>query len=346
MIDIVPTTYYQNTEHYRECLKCYGDTNTKLLRINCTRVLVENYIKEIINLRKVYYEINHYYPQILLDLPIPKEKPRLEFKLPIQKERIAKVSGDDCDFFKIYKGEKIIITKEWISQPEILQFKVSGSQFINHTKKGEIVTVGENSARFKVDEKSNEQLYLTATIPGIIPYKKAVYSKSCFNFDSNTYDDYIPLVQMIKPKVIALSFVECGQDIIDFKLRYKIPENTLIMAKLESIKALKEIQSIVNQSDCIMIARGDLLNSTGEYEFGYYIDKFIDAIHNQKPVYIATGFFQSININSMYPSRSDLIDMYYYLKQKIAGVVLTYDSSQNTIYNRCVDLIRNIKTQE
>src|SRR5690606_39474556 len=55
---------------------------------------------------------------------------------------------------------------------------------------------------------------------------------------------------------IGLSFVQSPDDVR--RLRELIPEHTLIVAKIEKDTALENIESILAQTDAVMVARGDL----------------------------------------------------------------------------------------
>src|SRR6185437_9733627 len=64
---------------------------------------------------------------------------------------------------------------------------------------------------------------------------------------------------------VALSFVRQGSDIV--KLRDLISEKrpgTRIVAKIEMLEALKNLEEIIDLSDAIMVARGDLAIETGQ----------------------------------------------------------------------------------
>lgn len=55
---------------------------------------------------------------------------------------------------------------------------------------------------------------------------------------------------------IGLSFVQRADDVVD--LRRRLPPGVLIVAKIEKDVALENIESILAETDCVMVARGDL----------------------------------------------------------------------------------------
>lgn len=58
---------------------------------------------------------------------------------------------------------------------------------------------------------------------------------------------------------IALSFVRSAEDILDLRKRIKAAgKDCKIVAKIEKPEALENIDSIIEATDAIMVARGDL----------------------------------------------------------------------------------------
>jgi len=342
MFKVIPTNYYQNSDEFKKCYRNYGTNKVEYIRINCTRVSLKQYEDEIVNLRKDFRNINGYDIKILLDLPLPKTKPRLEFKLPIQESRIAKSNGEDHDYYLVKKDEIVKIHCD--SKISELEFKVSEQYFIECTKVGEIVTVGENSLKLLVINKTDNFLELNALDNGYIPYKKYVYSESCNCVTNHDIDGYKELISSVNPEMIALSFIENGEEVLNFKKSFGINEQIKIMSKIESEKAFSNLNSIINNSDMIMIARGDLFFNVDILNFPFYIDSLIQQINGKIPFYVATGVLEDIREINLSPSRSSLIDLYYFLKMDAEGVILTFDSSLDiSVFNECNRIIKNMR---
>ena len=110
---------------------------------------------------------------------------------------------------------------------------------------------------------------------------------------------------------IALSMVSSCEDIKNVKttlskILKKLPK---IMAKIEVKQAIENLQSIIEESDGVMVARGDL-GQTVPYEDLPNIEKNIISISKQlgKPVFVAT---QSLEVfaETGLPQKAELIDL-------------------------------------
>lgn len=127
-----------------------------------------------------------------------------------------------------------------------------------------------------------------------------------------TEKDLSDLEFIIKEQLgwVALSFVRQVDDIK--KLRKILDDNkskTKIIAKIEMPEAIPNIRDIINESDGIMIARGDL-GVELPVEKVPMIQKNIirKCIHRAKPVIVATQMMESM-IDRTKPNRSEITDV-------------------------------------
>ena len=104
---------------------------------------------------------------------------------------------------------------------------------------------------------------------------------------------------LIEIEWIGLSFVREAEDIN--KLRRIIKKNKAthkIIAKIEKPQAIKEIDNIVNVTDAIMVARGDLGVEVPPQKVPVYQKMIVEkCIKNSKPVVIATQMLESMTTN-------------------------------------------------
>jgi len=111
---------------------------------------------------------------------------------------------------------------------------------------------------------------------------------------------------------IALSFVGSAQDIIDLRKlikRYDKTANVKIMAKIERPSAVKNIDSIIEEVDGIMIARGDLGVEMSPHKVPIIQKKIIKkCMAASKPVLVATQMLDSM-INTPMPTRAEVSDV-------------------------------------
>ncbi len=109
---------------------------------------------------------------------------------------------------------------------------------------------------------------------------------------------------------VALSFVRQGSDIV--KLRELVNATrpaTRIIAKIEMVEALDNLEEIIQLSDAIMVARGDLAIEVGQSQLPG-IQKRIIRLCNMmnKPVITATQMLESM-IENPRPTRAEITDV-------------------------------------
>lgn len=95
------------------------------------------------------------------------------------------------------------------------------------------------------------------------------------------------------------------------------------MSKIECQKAFDNIKSILNNSDSIMIARGCLAVNVGIENLVKYQEFIIkECYNNNKNFCIASNILRTLG-NQNWPSRSDIADLIYMIKNGANFFVIT-----------------------
>ncbi len=109
---------------------------------------------------------------------------------------------------------------------------------------------------------------------------------------------------------VALSFVRSERDILELKTVMKIFGNSVpIISKIERPEAYTNIDAIINESDSIMVARGDLGLEMPAEEVPVVQKEIIKKCNfHGKPVIIATQMLESM-ISNPRPTRAEASDV-------------------------------------
>ena len=109
---------------------------------------------------------------------------------------------------------------------------------------------------------------------------------------------------------IALSFVRTADDIIDLRRRIdEAGKDVRIIAKIEKPEAVKNIDAIIEETDAIMVARGDLGVEIVMEEVPMVQKMIIDKCNKAaKPVIVATQMLESM-IENARPTRAETSDV-------------------------------------
>ena len=127
---------------------------------------------------------------------------------------------------------------------------------------------------------------------------------------------------------LALSFVRRAEDILS--LRRFIgddPFSPRIVSKLEKPEALENAEAILEATDAIMIARGDLGVELPPEEVPVAQSKLIEMAKNHgKPVIVATQMLESMITNSR-PTRAEVTDVSHAVNEGADAIMLSGETA-------------------
>ena len=134
---------------------------------------------------------------------------------------------------------------------------------------------------------------------------------------------------------VALSFVRTRQDVErvrSFIRSHARPEmrDVRLIAKIETLSAIEHIHEILDSSDGIMVARGDLGLQLGVEEVPLTQKRLIAAArHHGKPVIVATQMLESMITNPS-PTRAEATDVFNAIADGGDAVMLSGETSVGT----------------
>jgi pyruvate kinase len=146
-----------------------------------------------------------------------------------------------------------------------------------------------------------------------------------------------------KVEYVAMSFVGTAHDII--KLKELIKEkggNQKVIAKIERKLAYENLDSIVKESDGIMVARGDLGNEFPLEEIPFVQHHIIEECKKAgKMVIVATQMLLSM-VHSPAPTRAEVSDVAYAILDGADGVMLSEESAKGNYPVEAVEMMEKI----
>jgi pyruvate kinase len=146
---------------------------------------------------------------------------------------------------------------------------------------------------------------------------------------SLTDRDRLFIKQSIKSKIdfLGISFVQSSRDIEVVRKLLPRLDGPMIIAKIETAEAVQDIASIIDVSDALMIARGDLGFSIPLSELSH-IQKSIIArcLERARPVITATQMLESM-IHNRFPTRAEVTDIANAILDGTDAVMLSAETS-------------------
>jgi pyruvate kinase len=273
---------------------------------------VDHYI-DIINELNKELESN---VAVLADLQGPKIRLRnMHSNVSIKKGEIISF---DCKNHFI--GDK---SKASISYPD----------FAKDVKKGDKVLVDDGKLIFEVLSTDKKSIVKLKNIQGgIISSRKGInLPNTKISTPSLTEKDKKDLFFAISKEVdwVALSFVRNARDMQNLReiIEKKSDEKIPIIAKIEKPEAIDSIEEIIQNSDGIMVARGDLGIEIPSEEVPLLQKKIVYLAKKHRiPVIIATQMMESM-IFSLKPSRAEVNDVANSVMDGADAVMLSAETS-------------------
>lgn len=139
---------------------------------------------------------------------------------------------------------------------------------------------------------------------------------------------------------IGLSFVQTGEDVA--MARKLIAGRAAIMTKLEKPAAIDHLDEIINLSDSVMVARGDLGVELPPEEVPPIQRRIIHACRAAgKPVVVATQMLESM-VNSPIPTRAEASDVATAVYEGADAVMLSAESAVGSYPVEAVQMMNRI----
>lgn len=244
------------------------------------------------------------------------------------KLRIGKVENDEAH---LIEGKEIIITtKECIGTAE--KIYITYPEFPKDVAVGDSVKIDDGKLELRVVSTNRKDTVKAIIVNGgKLSSKKGVnLPNTKISLPSLTEKDLQDLDFALSNNVewIGLSFVRSVTDVVDLKERIKAAKKTSrVIAKIEKPEAIEEIDNIIDMSDAVMVARGDL-GVELPMEKVPLIQKMIvnKCIKASKPVIIATQMMESM-INSYTPTRAEVNDVANAVLDGTDAVMLSGETS-------------------
>ncbi len=248
------------------------------------------------------------------------------------------------DKVMLTEGEEFELTTEACTGTAKKAF-ISYDHLPLDVKKGDIILIDDGKLQLKVTGTNGRDIVRTeVVVGGPLSSKKGVNLPSTrISKPSLTEKDIEDARFVLKHNVdwIALSFVRKAQDIRDIKeIIASEGKQTSVVAKIEKPEALEELDEIIEESDAIMVARGDLGVEVDFHKVPLIQKSIVNkCISMSKPVIIATQMMESMITNAT-PTRAEANDVANAVLDGADTVML---SGETSVGKYPVETIKNMQ---
>lgn len=267
-------------------------------RLNFSHGDHKNHLKVIKSLHKISEELKAPVA-ILQDLQGPKI-------------RVGKIKTN----IEISRGEEVIVTGEGetvTKAGEKKQIPIDIKNLHQIVKSGDAILIEDGLMELKVNKVNKNQIICEVIHGGVVKERKGVNLPNVsLPMSSLTEKDLEDLKFGLSQNVdyVALSFVRQAKDIIELrKLIKKAGKSARVVAKIEMAEAIENLAEIIEVSDAIMVARGDLAVEVGQTQLASLQKKIIRMCNEiGRPVITATQMLESMKENPR-PTRAEITDV-------------------------------------
>lgn len=290
------------------------ESGVDVFRLNFSHGTHQEHKQAINTIRQINRE-NKLHVCILADLQGPKL-------------RIGHVTGEHA-YLKAGK-EVVFSTKEQDSSSETLY--INYPQFPKDVAIGDKVLVDDGKIELEVTDTDRDATIKTKVVlGGYISSNKGVNLPDTeVSLPSLTNKDRSDLAFSLEQEVewIALSFVRSPDDVIELQeIIQQEGKFSKVIAKIEKPAAVQRLDEIIDVSDGIMIARGDLGVEIPTEELPLVQKRILEkSINDAKPVIIATQIMESM-IENPKPTRAESSDVANAVLDRADALMLSAETS-------------------
>lgn len=217
---------------------------------------------------------------------------------------------NDC--IELVEGKTIRLVKEdYLGNDK--RFSVNHASAIESLNVGNVVLLENGLMKIEVISKEIDGVTCKIIVGGVLGNKKSLSAPGVnldIPFISDIDKDDIIYAVEHEADFIALSFVSTKEDVLEVRdILNKHNSNVLLISKIESMTGIKNIKEILEVSDGVMVARGDLGVEAPMEELPFLQKLIIDEARRQgKIAIVATEMLESMKKN-MRPTRAEVSDI-------------------------------------
>ena len=283
-------------------------------RLNLSHGTIDEHKKYVSNAREAAHELS--VPiGILIDIPGPKY-------------RVGKIPGGSID---LKKGQKIVIGNETDLNHKIVKLKVWPEGISKEVGKSKQIFLDDGLIKLSIDSKRGKNIFCSVLNNANLKSNKSVTIPGSVNkldyFTKETKDG-LNFAKKLNATFVGLSFIRNSNDIKKVKKFYsKSNFRPQFVSKIELPSSVPHLKEIVEESDGVMVARGDLGVQLPIEKVPGIQKKIIKESNMQgKPVITATQMLESM-IESPSPTRAEATDIHNAVMDGTDAIMLSAETS-------------------
>jgi pyruvate kinase len=268
---------------------------------------------------------------ILADLPGPKI--RIE---KFENDRVELKTGDRFD----------LVAREDAPPGNEREVGVSYLGLPGDVTAGDVLLLDDGMMQLSVDAVEGERIRCTVLNDGALSNRKGLNKQGgglSLGALTPKDEEIIRVAAQIGVDFIAVSFCRNAQDMHDARrIAQDAGSNAALVSKIERAEAIENLREIVEASDVVMVARGDLGVEIGDAELPGLQKKIIrEALAANRVVITATQMLQSM-VESPIPTRAEVLDVANSVIDGTDAVMLSQETAAGKYPLKAVEAMARI----
>lgn len=245
----------------------------------------------------------------------------------------------------IKKGQNFVFTAKCVVG-NAESVSINQPRIVKNVEIGSVVKANDGLLEFKVVDKTEKDIITVAKNGGILSNNKSLFIPNLkLNIKYVNDLDLQDIIWAVKNKfdMVAISFVNSKKDVHAVrKILADNKSNMKIISKIESALGVKNLNEIIEASDGLMVARGDLgVELPMEKLPHIQKDMISKAVRKGKFVIVATEMLESM-INNLRPTRAEVSDVANALYDGTNAVMLSGESASGKHPVEAVKMMQKI----
>ena len=283
-------------------------------RLNLSHGTIDEHKKYVSNARQAAKELSAPIG-ILIDIPGPKY-------------RVGKITGGSID---LKRGQKIVIGNETDLNEKTIKLKVWPEGISKEVGKSKQIFLDDGLIKLSIDSKKGKNIFCSVLNNSNLKSNKSVTIPGSVNkldYFTNETKDGLKFAKKVNATFVGLSFIRNSNDIKKVKKFYsKSNFRPQFVSKIELPSSVPHLKKIVEESDGVMVARGDLGVQLPIEKVPGIQKKIIKESNIQgKPVITATQMLESM-IESPSPTRAEATDIHNAVMDGTDAIMLSAETS-------------------
>ncbi|HET8900091.1 MAG TPA: pyruvate kinase [Rhodanobacteraceae bacterium] len=211
---------------------------------------------------------------------------------------------------------------------------------------GDMLLLDDGLIALKVESVAGDQIHCTVAVGGRLSDRKGLNRQGGgLSVDALSDKDKadIKLAAEIGADFLAVSFVRSAEDMrLARHLLRSAGGRAALVAKIERADAIERLGEIIDASDVVMVARGDLGVEIGDAELPGLQKKIIrESLARNRAVITATQMLQSM-VESPIPTRAEVLDVANAVIDGTDAVMLSQETASGRHPDKAVAAMKRI----